>query len=257
MIDPASGAACDCFQGNLDRPLCEADPGMTPPGQVQYWSKAYPGTRHLEVLKDYGANSIVASICARNVEDTNRRDYGYRPAIAAIVDRLKEQLGDRCLPRALATSIDGRVACTLVETLPQRPRNEQGVEQACPPCDANLARRVPDPEVDAIVRGQLSIDRAEPCGEDDPNCVRSCLCEILQVDAATPNNGLQRCLNDDEVLGVEGWCYIDADRGFGSDALVENCPATERRLLRFVGQGLLANSTTFVACTGSSFASEE
>ena len=31
----------------------------------------------------------------------------------------------------------------------------------------------------------------------------------------------------------------------------------QRRLLRFVGRGLEANSTTFVACTGSSFATSE
>src|SRR5690606_16765319 len=100
MRDPAT-EACDCFQGEFDRPLCEETPGTSPPGTTQYWAKAYPGGRHLEVLKEYGANSIVASICARNVTDPNAADFGYRPAIAAIVDRLKEQLGDRCLPRPL------------------------------------------------------------------------------------------------------------------------------------------------------------
>lgn len=37
-------------------------------------------------------NSIVASICARNLVDTGAQDYGYRPAVDAIVDRLKEAL---------------------------------------------------------------------------------------------------------------------------------------------------------------------
>jgi hypothetical protein len=248
--DPATDA-CDCFQGELDRPLCEQQPGVSAPGTTQYWAKAYPGGRHLEVLKDYGANSIVASICARNVDDQAASDFGYRPAIAAIVDRLKEQLGDRCLPRSLNTAMDGTVACNLVETSPQP-------EGACN-CDPAFGRRAPDAVLDSVVRGQLATERAEPCGNDDPTCAGACLCEVLQVQQVTSNppNALDVCRDDEDAAGVEGWCYVDADQGLGNPALVENCPATQRRLLRFVGRGLEPNSTTFVACTGSSFAARE
>jgi hypothetical protein len=39
----------------------------------------------------------------------------------------------------------------------------------------------------------------------------------------------------------------------GSEALVEKCPSTAKRKLRFVGDGRLApGSTTFVACLGAS-----
>jgi hypothetical protein len=243
--------ACDCYEGDNDRPLCEQDPGASAPGTTQYFAKAYPGTRHLAVLKDYGANSIVASICARNVSDQSRPDFGYRPAIAAIVDRLKEQLGDRCLPRSLITDLDGAVACNLVETIPQP-------EGQCN-CNPAIARQPPDPQVDAVVRGQLAIDPIQPCGSADPTCSRACLCEVLQVQqvpGAAPN-ALDICRNDEDATGVEGWCYIDEDQMIGNPALVENCPATERRLLRFVGAGLQPNTTTFVACTGSSFQAQE
>ena len=249
--DPATDA-CDCFQGELDRPLCEQQPGVSTPGTTQYWAKAYPGGRHLEVLKGYGANSIVASICARNVDNPNAADYGYRPAIAAIVDRLKEQLGNRCLPRPLLINpTDGTVACNLVETIPQP-------DSPCN-CDPTIARRTPDPVLDSVVRGQLSNERGQPCGENDPNCQSACLCEVLQVQQVTSNppNALEVCRNDPNASGVEGWCYVDADQDLGSDELVENCPATQRRLLRFVGRGLEPNTTTFVACTGSSFAARE
>jgi hypothetical protein len=250
LADP--DAQCDCKAGSINRPLCEEVPGAAgaqgTPGTVQYWAKAYPGTRHLEVLKGYGDNSIVASICAREVEDTTAQDYGYRPAIAAIVDRLKEQLGDRCLTRPVETSDDGTVQCNLVETIPQPDR-------ACN-CDASSGRRAPDEVLDATVRGQLAAEDPPRCAANDPACNNACLCEVLQVQQVSDNpaGALEQCLNDPEVTGVEGWCYVDADRGFGSEALVENCPATQRRLLRFVGSGLQANSTTFVACTGSSFA---
>ncbi|MCC6647423.1 MAG: hypothetical protein IT374_17855 [Polyangiaceae bacterium] len=58
----------------------------------QYRAKAYPGLRFLDVMKRYGGNSIPASICAANAADPTAADYGYRPAVAAIVDRLKANL---------------------------------------------------------------------------------------------------------------------------------------------------------------------
>lgn len=91
QLDPAV-EVCDCYAGDLDRPVCEQTPGTSAPGTTQYWGKAYPGGRHLEVLQGYGDNSILASICARNVSDTTASDFGYRPALAAIVERLSEQL---------------------------------------------------------------------------------------------------------------------------------------------------------------------
>ena len=86
---------CDCFEGVNDRPLCEQVPGVSTPGTTQYWAKAYPGLRELQVLKDYGertSNSIVASICALEVTDASSSNYGYRPAMAAILERMKERL---------------------------------------------------------------------------------------------------------------------------------------------------------------------
>jgi hypothetical protein len=87
---------CDCYEGALDRPLCEQTPGVTAAGSLQYWAKAYPSTRQLQVLKDVGAqtaNSVVASICARNTTDASRSDYGYRPATAALLERLQAGAG--------------------------------------------------------------------------------------------------------------------------------------------------------------------
>jgi hypothetical protein len=83
---------CDCYTGSNDRPLCEDTPGVSSPGTVQYWGKAYPGGRHLEVLKGLGENAVVASICARNLEDDGASDFGYRPAVDALIERLREQL---------------------------------------------------------------------------------------------------------------------------------------------------------------------
>ncbi|MEO8184701.1 MAG: hypothetical protein ABI895_38320 [Deltaproteobacteria bacterium] len=254
---------CDCYQGVLDRPLCEQTPGGGAPGTTQYWAKAYPGVRELQVLKDFGeksTNSIVASICARNVAREADPDFGYRPAIAAIVDRLKEQLGNRCLPRALSVDEDGSVPCNLVETTPQPPKDPvTGAELACPRCEAQFARKDPEPNVDSVVRGQLSREQGKPCGANDPTCSKACLCEVQQVQdvqGADKARALQTCRQDLDAVGVEGWCYVDADAR-NNPELVRNCPATQKRLLRFVGRGLGANTTTFVACTGSSFAARD
>jgi hypothetical protein len=253
----AAGKSCDCNKDDTDRPLCEASPGSGNSGTIQYWSKAYPGTRQLQVLRDYGANSIVASICARNVDvatSDKRPDFGYRPAIAAIVDRLKGQLGNRCLPRSLLTGEDDTVACTLVETLPQP-------KAACE-CDPAIARRRPDERVDALVRGQLIKEAGKPCADDDPLCSKACLCEVLQVqqaDTPDPREALRACREDAEVSGVEGWCYVadTAEQSIGNPELVKDCRPTERRLLRFVGGGLQKNTTTFVACSGASLAARQ
>jgi hypothetical protein len=236
--------------------LCEREPGVTAPGTMQYWAKAYPGVRQLQVLHDFGPNSIVASICARNVDiatrDT-RADFGYRPAIDTIVERLKERLGDRCLPRGLLTASDDSVPCTLVETVP-RP------SEACE-CDPAAARRAPDERTASLVRAELASDPDEPCGAGDPSCARACLCEVLQVqDAANPDpdEALRSCQEDPDANGVEGWCYVadNALQSVGNPELVAECPATKRQLLRFVGQGLGRNTTTFVACRGSSLAAQ-
>lgn len=247
---------CDCTMDDFDRPLCERQPGVSPAGTTQYWAKAYPGLRQLQVLHDFGENSIVASICARNVDISTRdtrADFGYRPAVDTIVERLKERLGDRCLPRGLLTAADDSVPCTLVETVP-RP------SAACE-CDPTAARRIPDERTASLVRAELASDPHEPCGADDPGCQRACLCEVLQVqDAANPDpdEALRICQQDPDAHGVEGWCYV-ADtplQSVGNADLVAECPATRRQVLRFVGEGLGRNTTTFVACRGSSLAAQ-
>jgi hypothetical protein len=86
------GPYCDCGSGAFgdSKPICQDDRGNY--GSVQFRAKAFPGLRQLEVLKGFGNNAIVASICARNVTNPGRQDYGYRPALGAILDRLSAGL---------------------------------------------------------------------------------------------------------------------------------------------------------------------
>jgi len=86
------GPYCDCGSGASgdSKPICQDNRGNY--GAIQFRAKAYPGLRQLEVLKGFGNNAIVASICARNVTDSTRQDFGYRPALGAILDRLSAGL---------------------------------------------------------------------------------------------------------------------------------------------------------------------
>jgi hypothetical protein len=88
---------CDCYDGFFDNPLCEQQPGVSAAGTTQYWAKAYPGLRQLDVLRGYGANSVVASICAPKVAAAQAADpdFAYRPALSALVERLQQRLGAR------------------------------------------------------------------------------------------------------------------------------------------------------------------
>lgn len=245
-LDGEDGDSCDCYDGAFDKPLCERFPGDGSTGTVQYHAKAYPGLRQLQVLRDFGAksgNSIVASICARNVLDDSRPDFGYRPAMTAIVDRLKEQLANRCLPRRLEPMADGRVPCSLIEVRFDQPSCE---------CDESIARTVPDADIDLAIRARLVASHANRCAPDDPRCEAACLCNVEQVSSIADR---MACQNAEDAVGVEGWCYVaaTADQVVGNADLVSKCPATQRRLLRFVGEGLAPNSLTFVACSGASF----
>jgi hypothetical protein len=234
---------CDCAEGFENQPLCEQTAGASPT-TTQYWAKAYPGLRELEVLRGFGKNSIVASICARNVSNLERRDFGYRPAIASILERLEEQLARHCLPRPLEVAADGSVPCTLVEVLP-------GAAAACA-CDPTRSRSKPSTLVDQNVRRQLAAATGKPCGVDDPECRQACLCEVEQI---VNEPALSACRNEETPTAAEGWCYVaDSDeQHIGNPALVAECRPTERRLLRLVGEGNQKGALTVISCSGRSF----
>ncbi|KYF87878.1 hypothetical protein BE17_52840 [Sorangium cellulosum] len=97
---------CDCREAadvTNDSPLCQpaagndlADPQPRTATQVN--AKAYPGLRELELIRELGPQGIVASVCPRQLADDDAADFGYRPAIGAIVDRLKPALGAEPAP---------------------------------------------------------------------------------------------------------------------------------------------------------------
>jgi hypothetical protein len=261
--------SCDCSDPKNDNPLCEAadpsNPTTTRTKQVR--AKGYPGIRQLSLIKALGTQGIVGSICPKQLSDVNSADFGYRPAIGSIIDRLKLALGGQCLPRKLNPDSGGQVQCLILEA-----RNTSGAaagDKCDAFCDAQPAR--------SHVLGSKSTDAVDhrpavAAAKIDPIAMTAnwdCFCEITQLnngptdsagkDTNTADDFLNACQNDTNdppILGstqVDGWCYVDATATppVGNAAIVKNCPDTEKRLVRFVGNGNpQPGSTLFITCAG-------
>ncbi|EYF00756.1 hypothetical protein [Chondromyces apiculatus] len=80
-----NGPGCDCGRG-ADIPVCD--------GQVQTAAKAYPGLRQLSVLQQLGERGVTSSICPAQLSDPATSDFGYRPAIQALVDLMATRLAN-------------------------------------------------------------------------------------------------------------------------------------------------------------------
>jgi hypothetical protein len=243
-LDPNEAAKipdCDCTYYGVDgykNPLCQGTNQAY--GLQQTRAKAYPGIRELQVLEDFGANSVVASICPKTT-DSKAPDYGYRPAMAAIIARLKEGLVDQCFQRELDVDPEAGVSCLIVEARIPEPGDPGG-------CDTPTRSRVSD-ELDRSVRNKLLALQDCP---DAEACAQLQLCAIDQLLPGADEAALNSCLNEDIPVG-DGWCYVDPAIQ-GNPKLVEKCPKTSQRKVRFVGEATPRPGTfTVFSCSGAAF----
>jgi hypothetical protein len=79
--------ACDCDAGN-DSPLCAPNPGDNDERTLQVRAKAYPGLRELSVIQGLGSQGVVGSVCPVQIDDPAAEDFGYRPAVTALIYQL-------------------------------------------------------------------------------------------------------------------------------------------------------------------------
>lgn len=240
--DPDCGDTC-ASQALCDDPLCDPNDKAE-----QIKAKAYPGLRELALLRGMANQGIFASICPEQTTMPDAANYGYRPAVGAIIDRLKQELGGQCLPRKLTVDpATGQVPCLVLEATV----NEAGCN-----CDESIGRRpVAEENQNAVKAAQ----------EDDfaPEGGWNCFCEIIQFEC--PKDGDGNCVQDtnsDQYIcqnvdavpaEINGWCYIDATPPgpVGNPELVADCAEDEKRLVRFVNKGLpQPGATVFVTCTG-------
>ena len=233
---------CDCAVADNDNPLCT---GATK--QTQDKAKGYPGIRELRVLKAIGTQGITASVCPAQMGDNTAVDFGYRPAIGAIIARLKTALGGKCLPRRLTPLADGSVPCLILEA--------RHVDGGCGTsktsdagCQQPFGRQKVQPEHLPAITAALA-DPAAPSGQAAWNC----FCEIVQLEGKAKDTCQQSEQDPNDPQNLSGWCYVDATTAppTGNVKLVEKCPETEKRIVRFIGDGeTQAGATSFITCAG-------
>ncbi len=197
---PDPGGFCDCSgPASLEAgasPLCQ--------GNTQLRGKAYPTIRQLRVAKALGAQGIVGSLCARNTSDHDAPDYGYRPVMGSIVDRLRPVLAGQCLPRPLVRSA-GKVDCDVYVELPE----------GTSACDPTRGLRVPSPAELACWR----VRRLRELQASDPSATEGDLRPVCLLDQIpTPEYQNGTC----ELTGRPGWCYL------GEGETGSSCPQALR-----------------------------
>jgi hypothetical protein len=238
-----NATSCDCTNeadSPTGKPLCD--------GTLQVKAKAYPGTRIFEVLNGLGGQGIPASICPAQLglgdgQSVDDKDYGYTPAVFAIIDRLKTKLGGACQPRQLIADTEGNVPCLVIEARDSDGDRDAGTDGKC---NCNLDGRR-DPEEGGVVAADQI--RNELDGEE-PSPGYDCLCEVVQLSGDDRTS----CQNDQSPPNsVNGWCYIDATSvpKIGNEDLVGNCAPSERRLVRFVNEGEVSpGGRLYITCSG-------
>lgn len=88
-----SDKGCDCFEDDMsyNRSVCNP-PGGGAAETTQYYGKAYPALRELEVAQKLGRRTVLGSVCAPNTTDDTRADYGYRPVFGTLGQRIASTL---------------------------------------------------------------------------------------------------------------------------------------------------------------------
>ena len=240
--------SCDCSTADKDgtnNPLCQSGSGY---GTTQYRAKAYPGRRQLATLRGVevlsSGQAIAASICPANTK-TEGADYGYRPAIATIIERLRAVLAGTCWGQQLEPDANGEVPCFVFEAT----KMPEG-STTCPVCDTTKARSEADDTAKTALKGDTNFKENN----------LACICKINQAATGDP---LKQCMSSTEDFPtsngapVNGWCYVDPSTNKDANgALVATCPADAKRMIRFVGDASpVSGSLTYLQCKGATFGS--
>jgi hypothetical protein len=238
------GVSCDCPSTagtTTDNPLCQ--------GTMQVKAKAYPGLKELAIARGMGTQGIAASICPKQLTDPTAADYGYHPAVQAIIDRLKLALHGQCLPRTLTPDASGQVSCLILEATHTSSCTCDPTKARSPILDGTNCTPAQLTEYAGVCPNHLPAEVAAEQDPDNPTADPwNCFCEIDQLSGAALND-CQTAPNT--MTGTDGWCYVDAQYGMAQANIVAKCPKTEEHEIRFVGQGNpVTGSTLFITCSG-------
>lgn len=174
-------STCDC-NGAHTPPLCAKSDARS-----QVRGKAYPARRELQVARDLGDHGIAASLCPKQLSAPDADDYGYRPAVRAITDRLEGSLVASCVPHPLTRDPgDGKVPCLVLATLAT-----PGPDTIC----KSLGLETPGAEVLVAFRDRVAAEEGEGSRAFP-------VCEVPQTVVAPGAS----CRGEDANLG---FCYAE------------------------------------------------
>jgi hypothetical protein len=236
--------ACDCASGNpiLNNVLC--DPG-TP--TLQIYGKAYPSVREMEIAHamalqnaQAGGQGIVSSLCPIHVTEQGANDplYGYRPAVNAIVNRLKTALSAQCVPQKLVPDPTcGNYPCLVLVSLNKdvNPSNKNLCKNPGSACDPKQGLITPTGnDIDVVAKFCDAQESAWQSSKAGPEPYTVPVCEMQQLYKAAPG-APSTCPKaagpgDFDTTGScaasadQGWCYVTgaAAGGCGHSILFTN-----------------------------------
>jgi len=91
--EDCSVTGCECNDPtdlSSFNPTCQAAAGDYQ--KTQRFGRTTPSTRQLEVLRDLGGQAVVASVCHDQLSAVDSPDFGFKPAVNAILRALKRRL---------------------------------------------------------------------------------------------------------------------------------------------------------------------
>jgi hypothetical protein len=239
-------APCEC-----ETPRSPSDPVCQPPDggpatTTQFFAKAYPALRELDVVRQHGAQSVVASICPKPLSGRGadqELEFGYRPAISGLIKRFHCASLDAKFNDDVSSPDYGAVNCRLLAV--------HETDGECR-CDGDT-RIAADPDDLLSLRQRLQA-MGLCAGRTGRDCAHFCACEVPQSEGSA----LAACQNDakneprDPNTGepLNGWCYLDPDAGFGAPSLVAECPAGNARNVRWTGSGGPRTGERMIAVCG-------
>ena len=198
---PANQDACDCSSITLTAdqlsPLCASV--MNPTSQTS--AKAYPTIRELDLAYKMGANGIVSSICPIDVNDNTAGNdplYGYRPAVASIINRLKSALNVQCLPQTLNTEDGGEEPCLILVTLPNT-INKSNPEADC--ATYGMAWSVPNAQILSQFQASAHQIWENNNGGPGPDPDTLPTCQVAEIPGIPAGQSCKASMQ-------EGWCYV-------------------------------------------------
>jgi hypothetical protein len=223
--------ACDCAPGALNSgtQLCQ--------GTTQHFGKAYPSVREMIIAKAMsqqnaaaGGQGIVSSLCPIHVTEQKAGDplYGYRPAVTAIINRLKNALATQCLPQKLAPDSCGQVPCLILvslttEAVAGNTALCKNPGSACStfgglsvPVDQDVASKFCDAQ-----EQQWQANGGSKSPDPEPYTVPLCQMNQLFLPPAGAPAGCPQAIGEFDNTGscstsrVPGWCYAQGQAAGG------------------------------------------